>query len=60
MMKDSKAHNLIIPKDKSDLGKKMKKKIEPELDPEIRKKIEEAEIMKLIKKSGKLKKELIA
>ncbi len=29
MIKDSKAHNLIIPKDKSDLSKKMKKKIEP-------------------------------
>lgn len=41
MMKDSKAHNLIIPKDKGDQGKKIKKKVE-QLDPEIKKKIEEA------------------
>jgi hypothetical protein len=33
LMKDSKAHNLIMPKDKSDLSKKLKKRIEPELDP---------------------------
>jgi hypothetical protein len=38
MMKDSKAHNLIIPKDKSEMAKK-KKKVEQELDPEIKKKI---------------------
>jgi hypothetical protein len=40
MKKESKTHNLIIPKDKSDLNRKMKKRFDPELDPAIRKQLE--------------------
>ena len=59
MKKDSKNHAIILPNRSTDRIKKPKKKGEAEIYPDNRRKIEEGEILKLLKKSGKLKKEII-
>ena len=58
IQKDSKAHNMIIPKHKGEGNRASKKKLDEDSDAEIRRNLEEGEILKLLKKTGKLKKRL--